>query len=182
MVRLARGFTRTSPWRRTVCAAAFVVLNSPYQESRYLLTITPFLLYFAYQALPALVGSWSCAAPCSTCAAAALPLLAVAGLVNINAQAMKHSTDYHRRYDLVVNGPYSPLSQGMFTAVAQLHPGRRRHPVLPGPGHDPLHRPAGVAGLPTWIRCFPGSTGTSWRRAAPTRRRRSATPRVRPED
>jgi hypothetical protein len=100
-------------------SAAFIVLVSPYQEGRYLFAVAPFLLYFAYQAVPTLARLWPNPGSTLTWAAMGVPLVAVAGLVNINARAMKHSTIYHHQYQFTVNGPNAPLSQSMFAAVEQ---------------------------------------------------------------
>ena len=99
------------------CAASFVMLVSPYQENRYLFTITPLLLYFAYQALPA-VAAYVTSSNLKLARLAAIPsALAVAGLILINGRDLKHSTEYHRVYDYTVNGPETVEATQMFTAV-----------------------------------------------------------------
>jgi hypothetical protein len=101
-------------------AASFVVLVSPYQEGRYLFTITPLLVYFAVQALPSLARLWGLRRPVFSLIVVVVPLVALAGLVNINLRTTKHATDYHRQYQLTVNGPEKPASLEMFAAVQQL--------------------------------------------------------------
>jgi hypothetical protein len=117
VARLIGGLTEDIPLAAYLCAASLIMLTSPYQEGRYLFSITPFLVYFAYQALPALAQLSGLRRPNHVLLAAALPMIALAGLVNLNARATKQSTDYHRTYKFTVNGPNKPLSQDMFAAV-----------------------------------------------------------------
>lgn len=102
-----------------ICSA-LLMLISPYQEGRYLYTITPFLFYFAYQALPTMAtfvtqGSRLVVRVCSIA-----PALAVFGLVTLNARDTAQATDYHLEYHYIVHGPESPDAQQMFTAVQGL--------------------------------------------------------------
>ncbi len=117
VARLLRGFSEDIPLAAYLGSASLIMLMSPYQEGRYLFSITPFLVYFAYQALPALAHLWGMRRPNQVVLAAALPVVAVAGLLNLNARAIKQSTNYHRTYQFIVNGPNKPLSQDMFAAV-----------------------------------------------------------------
>jgi hypothetical protein len=102
------------------CSASFVVLVSPYQESRYLFTITPLLAYFAYQSIPAVAELLAPSARRVARAGTLGAAIAVAGLVLINAADLKHTLDYRRVYDPVVNGPEAPEAEQMFTAVKTL--------------------------------------------------------------
>ena len=101
-------------------SATLVVLVSPFQEGRYLFTITPLLVYFAYQAIPTIV---ELLAPASRrlIRLAVLPAaVAVGGLALLNAGDTKHAIDYRRLYKPVVNGPESPDATQMFAAVKTL--------------------------------------------------------------
>ncbi len=116
--RLVRRFEEDIPLVAYLICMSLVVLVSPYQESRYLDTITPFIVYFAYQSLPALsavVEQWS--RPRMARRAAFGAAVAFAGLALLNAQATAHSTDYHLHYHLTTNGPDTPAAQQMFAAV-----------------------------------------------------------------
>jgi len=103
-----------------LCAATFVVLVSPYQEGRYLFTITPLLVYFAYQAFPAVAELVSPANRRMVRLAVIPPALAIAGLALVNANDLRHAIDYRRLYKPVVNGPEAPDAKQMFAAVKTL--------------------------------------------------------------
>jgi hypothetical protein len=103
-----------------LCTATFIVLVSPYQEGRYLFTITPLLVYFAYQAIPTVAAL---AAPSSRWlirGGAVAAATAVVGLALLNAADTKHAIDYRRLYRPTVNGPEAPEARQMFTAVKTL--------------------------------------------------------------
>ncbi len=99
------------------CCSAGLMLVSPYQESRYFFTITPFLLYFAYQALPSLVGAARLKNPAVLRVAVLLPALGLGGLLLLNARDVKRSTTYHLDYHYTVHGPESPDARQMFSVV-----------------------------------------------------------------
>jgi len=103
-----------------LCASSFLMLVSPYEASRYLFTITPLLVYFAYQALPVAVELASVRGRIWRPVASVAPALALLGLALLNAGDLKRSTDYHRVYHYTVNGPEDPGSQEMFAAVANV--------------------------------------------------------------
>jgi hypothetical protein len=96
------------------------MLVSPYEASRYLFTITPLLVYFAYQALPTMVEVAGLRGRIWRPIAAVVPALALLGLVLLNAADLKRSTDYHRVYHYTINGPEDPGSQEMFAAVTNV--------------------------------------------------------------
>jgi hypothetical protein len=96
------------------------MLVSPYQEGRYLITITPFLLYFAYQALPSLVRFVDPPGRSVARLAAAIPIIALAGMVSMNFLATKHSINYHHLARPTVDGPESPAAVDMVGAVDRL--------------------------------------------------------------
>ncbi|MDQ3573341.1 MAG: hypothetical protein M3378_05190 [Actinomycetota bacterium] len=103
-----------------LCGSSFLMLVSPYQEGRYLLTVTPLLGYFAYQALPSIAQLVTSGNQALVRLTSVVPALAVAGLVTLNAQALAHSTNYHLDYHYIAHGPESPDAQQMFTAVRDL--------------------------------------------------------------
>lgn len=103
-----------------LCASSFLMLVSPYEASRYLFTITPLLVYFAYQALPTMVEVAGLRGRIWRPIAAVVPALALLGLVLLNAADLKRSTDYHRVYHYTINGPEDPGSQEMFAAVTNV--------------------------------------------------------------
>jgi hypothetical protein len=97
-------------------AASFIMLVSPYQEGRYLLSITPLVAYFAYQAIPTIarvVAGLQEVRP-------ALSLVSVtlfAGLVALHVADVAHNVDYHLEYEFTVNGPETSSAQEMFSVV-----------------------------------------------------------------
>ncbi|MCA1690746.1 MAG: hypothetical protein LC733_00560 [Actinobacteria bacterium] len=103
-----------------LCCASFIMLVSPYQDGRYLFSITPLLAYFAYQALPTMAALVSDPKGRLVRLAAVPPAIALVGLMYFNAQDLKRSTDYHLVYNYVVHGPETPQAQQMFTAVKEL--------------------------------------------------------------
>lgn len=119
-VRLMTHFEQDITLAAYLCAASFVMLVSPYQESRYLFTLTPLLAYFAYQALPTVAALLTSSGHRLVRLAAIPSALAIAGLVLINSADLKRSTDYHRVYHYTVNGPDTPEAVQMFTAVKTL--------------------------------------------------------------
>ena len=102
-----------------LCAASLLVLVSPYQEGRYLFTITPLVVYFAYQALPTLARITQLREG-AVSFSAFLPLLALVGLLTFQVEDLKRSTDYHRVYHYTVNGPETPAAVEMLSAVREL--------------------------------------------------------------
>ncbi|MBA2437129.1 MAG: hypothetical protein H0V52_02115 [Acidimicrobiia bacterium] len=104
-----------------LACSTLLMLVSPYQEGRYLYTITPFLLYFAYQALPMTVQQYLRSDTYSLSRVAyAAPALAISGLLGLNAMETAQATDYHLDYHYVVHGPEAPDAQEMFAAVKDL--------------------------------------------------------------
>ena len=101
-----------------LCGTCLIMGMSPFQEGRYLLSITPFLLYFAYQALPALAGSFGKdrlpVKVAKVISAAIFSIFLVA-----NARHLIHSTRYHLDYDYVIHGPESTSAQQMFATVSK---------------------------------------------------------------
>ena len=100
-----------------LACSSLLMLVSPYQEGRYLFTITPFLAYFAYQAFPTLMQISSPESRTGFRIVTALSAVAIFGLVVLNARVTAQSTDYHLDYTYVVHGPESPDAQEMFEAV-----------------------------------------------------------------
>ena len=86
---------------------------TPFHEGRYLFSITPFVLYFAYQATVFIVGT----------APSPLPMLAGALLLApsliTNVDAIWERTDRQLQYDVTIWGPEFPTSLEMFEAVKQ---------------------------------------------------------------
>ncbi len=93
-----------------------VILSPPFREGRYLLSVLPFLLYFAWQGADAVqryatagAGKWP-----SVVATAALAVL----LVCVGTDTWG-SYRYHRDYSYIEWGPADPSVQQAFTAVQQ---------------------------------------------------------------
>lgn len=120
VLRLATTAAEDVPLAAYLVGASLVMLVSPYQEGRYLFTITPFLLYFAYQALPSLVRFVNLPGRGVARLAAAIPILALAGMVSMNFLATKHSTDFHNLARPTIDGPESPAAVEMVAAVDRL--------------------------------------------------------------
>lgn len=99
---------------------SFVMLISPHQEPRYLLTITPLMAYFAYQALPTLtrLSGWK-SRPVVWVAAIA-PAVALGGLAWNNWADLNHALEYHRAYHYIANGPEEPETKEMFAKFREL--------------------------------------------------------------
>jgi hypothetical protein len=98
-------------------AAGFIMLISPYQEPRYLITIAPFVVYFAYQAVPTVVRLLDPRRKQVLAGASIASLLFVAFFGLLNGRHLAHAVNYHRTYQYTVNGPESPAAQEMFQAV-----------------------------------------------------------------
>lgn len=118
IVRLANRPDEDIALATYLCGTSLIIGMSPYQDGRYLLSITPFVLYFAYQALPGLASSFG-----KHRLPVKLAELITAGIFAIflvaNARHIIHSTRYHLDYDYVVNGPESPSAQQMFATVKE---------------------------------------------------------------
>lgn len=112
-------------WEEDIAIATFLGFSTlltliwPAQEPRYLFAVTPFLAYFACQALPAMARSVAPAGRRVLGAAYAASALGLLGLVSLNAGDIAHNTDYHLGYSFVVNGPETPHAQEMFAAVQE---------------------------------------------------------------
>jgi hypothetical protein len=103
---------------------SLVVGTQPFHEGRYLFSLTPLLLYFAYQGLPVLVAGLDRLRRARTerfarlvAVGAHVPLLLVAPLLVANADDFAHAVDYHHDVDYVIDGPETVSSQEMFAAV-----------------------------------------------------------------
>jgi len=98
-------------------AAGFIMLISPYQEPRYLITITPFVVYFAYQALPTVARLLDPRRKQVLAGASIVSVVFLAWFALLNARHLAHAVNYHRTYHYTVNGPESPAAQEMLQAV-----------------------------------------------------------------
>jgi hypothetical protein len=100
-------------------ASTFLMMVSPFQESRYFFTVTPFLAYFAYQAIPTLAALVT-SRPGRLVRLAAVPsAVGMAGLVMLCWTDLDTAIEYHRVYHYTVNGPDLPESKQMFAAVKE---------------------------------------------------------------
>ena len=118
VARLLERFTEDATLAAYLCSASLIMLVSPYQEGRYLLSITPLLVYFAYQALPTvgrLVSSTRVIRP----ALSLVPALAFAALLGGNLIDVARTVDYHLEYEYTVNGPQTPAAQEMLSIVRE---------------------------------------------------------------
>lgn len=115
--RLVRHFEEDVVLAAYLVGAAFIMGVSPYQEPRYLITLTPFLVYFAYQAIPTIVAIIGPRSKEVVAWASLVAVVALAGLGLLNARHLAHAVNYHRTYHYTVNGPESPDAQEMFQAV-----------------------------------------------------------------
>lgn len=97
--------------------SALLTLIFPTQEPRYFYAVTPFLAYFAYQALPMLARFASAGRRPVVGIASAASALAFLGLVTLNARDVVSNSRYHFDYAYIVNGPETPAAQEMFAAV-----------------------------------------------------------------
>ncbi len=117
--RLVWRFEQDASLAAYLCAASYIMLVSPYQEPRYLFTITPLLGYFAYQALPSVVrlSAWNSRAVVRFAAVA--PAIGLLVLVKANGDDLAHAIDYHNHYHYVVDGPAEANAKEMFAAVRE---------------------------------------------------------------
>lgn len=97
---------------------AAMILVAPYREGRYLFSITPLILYFAFQAIPELargVDRRGAMAPAVLVSAAILAVPMVA-----NVRDTVSNTLYHLDYEVALSGPEAPLARQMFDKVEEL--------------------------------------------------------------
>lgn len=96
-----------------------LMLISPYQDGRYFFTITPLVLYFAYQALPAMA---ELIRPSRAWARGAVVLsgIGLTGFIVLNTGQLKQAYDYHSTYRYTLNGPESPPAKEMFQTLDKL--------------------------------------------------------------
>lgn len=87
---------------------------TPFHEGRYLFSITPFIMYFAYQAMVFIAGN----APSPVPMLAGMLLIAPSLVTNVDA--IWERTDRQLQYDVTIWGPEYPTSLEMFSAVKQL--------------------------------------------------------------
>ena len=87
---------------------------TPFHEGRYLFSIAPFIVYFAYQATVFIVGT----APSPLPMVAGAVLLAPCLITNVDA--IWERTDRQLQYDVTIWGPEFPTSLEMFDAVKQI--------------------------------------------------------------
>jgi hypothetical protein len=118
VTRLIRRYQDDVPLAVYLIGMVGLVLVWPFQEGRYLDTITPLLAYFAFQAVPsvsALVRNRPRGSPPNV--AMFVATVCLAGLVFLNVKITAHSTNYHLKYPQTAFGPVTPAAQEMFTAV-----------------------------------------------------------------
>ncbi len=113
VVRLLTAPKQDAPIVFYVLGVGYIVGTAPFHEGRYLLGITPWLAYFAFQAMPTLF-KW---AHLLVWPAVAFGVLGIAGLTIANITDMKPAVDYHRVYNGTINGPTSPAAIEMEDAV-----------------------------------------------------------------
>ncbi len=124
-------------------AVSLIIGVQPFHEGRYLLSITPFMAYFAYQAVVFLVRGIRPSRSIATRVGAAF----LAVFVLTNADELKSRTEGRLATDYyVVPGPEEPAARELIAAVDQYAATGRCDRVLPGPGHEPLQRPTLGAG------------------------------------
>lgn len=115
--RLLFSFTEDIALASYLCGASLLMLISPYQENRYLLTVTPLLAYFAYQALAATAQTLISKNRALAHIVTLVPAVLLSGLVLLNAQTLGRSFAYHRDYQYTMHGPETPNAKEMFLAV-----------------------------------------------------------------
>ncbi|MGI9120501.1 MAG: hypothetical protein ACR2G7_10365 [Acidimicrobiales bacterium] len=100
-----------------LCGSSLILLLLPFQDNRYLFTITPFLVYFAYHAILYTPEGTRSRSPVAHQLLSLAPVVCLAGLVLLNAQILDHAFDYYRQPGYVLDGPESPEAREMFAAV-----------------------------------------------------------------
>ncbi|MGI9051791.1 MAG: hypothetical protein ACR2HQ_03940 [Ilumatobacteraceae bacterium] len=99
---------------------ALTVLAQPFREGRYLYSIVPLLIYFAFQGgravLAALPSRRSVARAVRLTVPSALMLVLLASVTSDTL----HALEYHRVYEYTHWGPEAPESQALFATIEQL--------------------------------------------------------------
>lgn len=121
LVRLLNDTDSDAPWLATLLGIAFVVGSFPYHEGRYIMSIVPYLMYFAYQGIASTLRYVLEVDKERTSSLSRLPT--VLGLAFIlvftiaNGTDLYHRTEYRLSYDYGHWGPEDPVAQEMFEAV-----------------------------------------------------------------
>ena len=102
-----------------VLLAGAAILAQPFSDTRYLFTLAPFLLYFAYQAAPTLVRT-ATSRPSVRRAAALVSVAAAAALASLNATHLARMTADNVAHPGTLWGPQTPDEAAMFAAVRRL--------------------------------------------------------------
>lgn len=122
LVRLLNHYREDAPLIFYLLAVAFIISTLPFHEGRYLFSITPLLVYFAYQGIASTTidaagdstGSWSkWTRMVPGAVAAAFLLIFVVG----NGFDLYNKTQYRLDYDYAHWGPEHPSSVEMFAEV-----------------------------------------------------------------
>ncbi|MEX0826767.1 MAG: hypothetical protein WD184_08480 [Acidimicrobiia bacterium] len=128
LVRLLNHYREDAPLILYLLAVAFIISTLPFHEGRYLFSITPLLVYFAYQGIASTpidaagsrAGSWSKRTRMLPgTVAAVFMMIFVVG----NASGLYNKTQYRLAYDYPYWGPEHPSSVEMFDEVRS----RTRH-------------------------------------------------------
>jgi hypothetical protein len=99
----------------TFVTLALAILMQPFREGRYLYTLLPLLLYFAFRGLRSVVAV--VVPDRFRVVALALPTAAIAVLFVGVLSDTRHSIDYHHTYEYTSWGPEAPDSLELFDAV-----------------------------------------------------------------
>ena len=125
---IIRRFSRDASIIMFFLGALWIIGTQPFHEGRYLFSLTPFVVFFAFTGITSVV-SFVLQSPISindpttnvrsraTIAIALIPSLLSFPLVISNAQDLKNSVEYHRVYEYVIQGPETPSAQELFAAV-----------------------------------------------------------------
>lgn len=120
VARLIRDFAAEAPLAAYVLAVTSLILATPAQEPRYLLSVIPFITYYAYQLLPTLAANATAGAAATLAAVRvgkAVAVVAMGVLLVTNGRAAFHATRYHVTYRYTNPGPSTAAAQQMFGEV-----------------------------------------------------------------
>lgn len=112
--------TRQDGWLvGAVLGHAYVVTSAPSSEGRYYYALTPWVAYFAFQALPTAVTVFrrNRRTIPKLFAARIIATVGIGCLIASNLPEFTNALKYHKEYSYVENGPDTPDAIDMFNAV-----------------------------------------------------------------
>lgn len=123
VARLMKAWREDAGIAAYLAAVIFVVGSLPFHEHRYLFTIAPFLVYFAYHGIRQIALAVSSRLRMQRAIASVLAGLFIVALLVPNLTDLRHRTDIRLGYDTYVMwGPADPAAEQMFAKVREIVP------------------------------------------------------------